>query len=80
MSEQRIKILEEKICYLEDANQQLSDEVIFQKKQLDTFKKTQQDLLDRLKPTKNGRSSSKVYKQGDCKLFRFQYLSFSFHK
>ena len=48
MSEQRIKILEEKICYLEDANQQLSDEVIFQKKQLDTFKKTQQDLLDRL--------------------------------
>ena len=53
MSEQRIKILEEKICYLEDANQQLSDEVIFQKKQLDTFKKTQQDLLDRLSSIEN---------------------------
>ena len=53
MSEQRIKILEEKICYLEDANQQLSNEMIFQKKQLDTFKKAQQDLIDRLDSIEN---------------------------
>ena len=38
------------------------------------------DLLDRLKPTKQGHLSSKIYKQGDCKLFRYKVLSFSFHK
>ncbi len=37
------------------------------------------DLKDNLKPTPNGRLSSKTYKQGDCKLFRLKYLSFSFH-
>lgn len=36
-------------------------------------------LTNYLKPTRNGRFSSKYYKQGDCKLFRFKFLSFSFH-
>ena len=38
------------------------------------------ELLDYLKPTKHGDLSDIIYKQGDCKLFRFKYLSFSFHK
>jgi len=33
-----------------------------------------------LKPTETGILSVKVYHQGDCELFRFKYLSFSFHK
>ena len=37
------------------------------------------DLVDNSKPTKNGILSSKAYNQGDCKLFRFQNLSLSFH-
>ena len=37
------------------------------------------DLLDRLKPTKQGFLSSKGYYQGDCKLFRFKILSDSYH-
>ena len=37
-------------------------------------------LVDYLKPTPNGVLSVKIYKQGDCKLFRFKNLSFSFHK
>ena len=28
----------------------------------------------------NGKLSFKVYKQGDCKLFRFKFLTFSFHQ
>lgn len=38
------------------------------------------DMVDMLKPNKFGDLSSKLYKQGDCKLFRFKILSFSFHK
>ncbi len=37
-------------------------------------------LSDYLKPDQFGTFSSKVYTQGDCKLFRFKYLSFSFFK
>ena len=37
-------------------------------------------LTDYLKPTKFGDLSSKRYEQGDCKLFRYKVLSFSFHK
>ena len=37
-------------------------------------------LSDYLKPTTYGWLSAKVYIQGDCKLFRFKALSFSFHK
>ena len=37
-------------------------------------------LDDYLKPTKYGDLSGKVYHQGDCQLFRFKGLSFSFHK
>ncbi len=37
-------------------------------------------LVDYLKPQKNGYLSVKLYRQGDCKLFRFKYLSFSTHK
>jgi hypothetical protein len=37
-------------------------------------------LLDYLKPTKHGTLSAKLYKQGDCRLFRFKGLSYSFHK
>ena len=36
-------------------------------------------LTDFLKPLE-GHLSGKAYKQGDCKLFRFKYLSASFHK
>ena len=38
------------------------------------------ELLDRLEPNKYGDLSSKTYTQGDCKLFRVKYLSFSSHK
>ena len=37
-------------------------------------------LSDYLKPTKYRDLSSKVYHQGDCKLFRHKTLSYSFHK
>jgi hypothetical protein len=36
-------------------------------------------LSDYLKPTKYGDLSTKMYKQGDCKLFRYKSLSFSHH-
>ena len=36
-------------------------------------------LSDYLKPTKYGDLSSKVYRQVDCKLFRFKVLSDSYH-
>jgi len=36
-------------------------------------------LTDFLKPTKNGRLSSKIYKQGDCKLFRDKILSDTYY-
>jgi hypothetical protein len=36
-------------------------------------------LNDSLKP-RYGDLSSKVYNQGDCKLFRYKWLSVSFHK
>jgi hypothetical protein len=38
------------------------------------------DLQDYLKPTANGRVSGETYNQGDCKLFRYKFLSFSHHK
>ena len=37
-------------------------------------------LSDYLKPDKYGDLSVKVYIEGDCKLFRYKNLSFSFHK
>ena len=37
-------------------------------------------LVDYLKPKKFGDLSGKLYKQGDCKLFRKKTLSYSFHK
>ena len=37
------------------------------------------DLTDYLKTTEYGQLSGKIYKQGDCNLFRFKVLSFSFH-
>ncbi len=37
-------------------------------------------LGDYLKPTKNGDLSFKRYNQGDCKLFRLKFLSYSFHE
>ena len=37
------------------------------------------DLSDYLKPNQ-GVLSVKMYNQGDCKLFRYKVLSFSFHK
>ena len=37
-------------------------------------------LTDYLKPDDDGDLSAKTYKQGDCKLFRFKVLSWSFHK
>ena len=38
------------------------------------------DLIDHLKPTDYGSLSGKIYKQGDCKLFRLKYLSDSYYK
>jgi hypothetical protein len=38
------------------------------------------ELGDFLKRIKFGVLSTKVYRQGDCKLFRFKGLSYSFHK
>ena len=38
------------------------------------------ELHDFLKPLSNGSLSGSVYKQGDCKLFRFKTLSFVFYK
>ena len=37
-------------------------------------------LTDYLKPTEQGHLSYKLYLQGDCKLFRYKYLNWSFHK
>ena len=37
-------------------------------------------LTDYLKPTSSGKLSSKIYVQGDCNIFRYAYLSGSFHK
>ena len=37
-------------------------------------------LIDYLRSDSDGDLSYKNYKQGDCKLFRFKSLSFSFHK
>ena len=37
-------------------------------------------ILDYSKPTKYGDVSSKVYKQVDCELFRYKYLSDSYYK
>ena len=38
------------------------------------------DLSDYLKPTDNGILSYKMYRQGDCEMFRFKKLSLSYHK
>ena len=38
------------------------------------------ELIDYLKPDKYGDLSVKLYIQGDCKLFRYKNLSFSYHK
>jgi hypothetical protein len=38
------------------------------------------DLIDLLKPDKDGYVSYKGYRQGDCKLFRYKYLNSSFYK
>ena len=38
------------------------------------------NLLDYLKPDEHGILSAKVYRQCDCKLFRYKVLSVSFHK
>jgi len=37
------------------------------------------ELGDRLKPNANGYSSNKAYKKGDCRLFRYKYLSHTNH-
>ena len=37
------------------------------------------ELADHLKPTPQGHLSDKMYKQGDCKLFRFKSLSYIFY-
>jgi hypothetical protein len=36
-------------------------------------------LMEYLKPTSTGELSVKFYSQGDCKLFRYKKLSFSYH-
>ena len=38
------------------------------------------ELQDLIKPDEDGDLSYKNYRQGDCKLFRYKTLSFSYHK
>ena len=38
------------------------------------------ELVDLLKPDKDGDLSYKLYQQGDCKIFRYKYLSSSNYK
>ena len=38
------------------------------------------ELIDLLEPNKNGELSYKLYQEGDCKLFRYKYLSSSNYK
>ena len=38
------------------------------------------DLIDLFKPDKDGDTSYKGYRQGDCNLLRYKYLNSSFHK
>ena len=38
------------------------------------------ELINNLKPNEWGSLSTKIYHQGDCKLFRFKHLSYRFHK
>ena len=38
------------------------------------------DLTDYLKPTQYGHLSAKLYRQGDCKTFRYKFLRFYFYK
>ena len=37
-------------------------------------------LTDYIKPNSAGNLSSKIYVQGDCNIFRYAYLSATFHK
>ena len=37
-------------------------------------------LTDYIKPNSSGNLSSKIYVQGDCNIFRYAYLSATFHK
>ena len=37
------------------------------------------ELGNRLRPNANGYSSNKAYKKGECKLFRYKYLSHTNH-
>jgi hypothetical protein len=37
-------------------------------------------LVDFLKPTESGTFSQKTYRQGDCKLFRYKFLSITNYK
>ena len=38
------------------------------------------DMIDQPKPDERGILSTKAYMEGDCKLFRYRYLSISHHK
>ncbi len=38
------------------------------------------DLTDYFEPSELGVSSAKTYLQGDCKVFRYKWLSLSFHR
>ena len=38
------------------------------------------DMIDQPKPDEKGTWSRKAYMEGDCKLFRYRYLSISIHK
>ena len=38
------------------------------------------ELLDYLKPNKHGYYSDTVYKQGDCNLYKFKFLTMNFYK
>ena len=48
MNENAVQSLEEKICFLEAANQELSDEILHQKSEIKILQNMQKNLLNRL--------------------------------
>tara|TARA_A200000113_G_scaffold134230_1_gene120732 strand:+ start:1111 stop:1344 length:234 start_codon:yes stop_codon:yes gene_type:complete len=48
MNENAVQSLEEKICFLEAANQELSDEILHQKSEIKILQNMQKNLLHRL--------------------------------
>lgn len=53
MSETKLQLIEEKLAYLELANDQLEEQILRQQRELDTLAKAQWDLAERLEQVKD---------------------------